>query len=80
MKLIFSGQGRYPEYDEGFDLYRKRAKKENTLDKKQYARVVRRYCEMLSERLCGEGIVDLPNGMGTIAAAIITRKPQYRGE
>lgn len=79
MKLIFSGQGRYPEYDEGFDLYRKRAKKENTLDRKQYARVIRRYCELLSERLCKEGMVDLPNGMGTIAAAIITRKPQYRG-
>lgn len=78
MKLAFSGQGRYPDLTEGYALYRKRSRKENALDEKMYNAVVKRYCKRLAERLVEEGIVELPNGMGTIAAATLTRKPQYR--
>ena len=80
MKLAFSGQGRYPDMTEGYALYRKRSKKDAPLDKKTYTAVVKRYCKRLAERLVEEGIVELPNGMGTIAAATLTRKPQYRGK
>ena len=80
MKLAFSGQGRYPDLTDGYALYRKRARKEKTLDEKTYNAVVKRYCKRLAERLIEEGIVELPNGMGTIAAATMTRKPQYRGK
>lgn len=80
MKLAFSGQGRYADFDGGYALYLKRNKSQKPLDEKEYHRVVRAYCKMMAERLHDEGIVDLPNKNGSIMAVRITRKPQYRGK
>lgn len=78
MKLAFSGEGRYPDFDEGYELYVRRSKKGDTMDRKMYARVVREYCRRLAERLYDEGMVDLPCGIGSISAATFRRKPMYR--
>lgn len=80
MKLAFNGQGRYTDFDEGYRLYVKRSKKGEYVDGKTYNRIIRQYCKLLSDKLFEEGIVDLPEGMGSIAAAILTRKPQFRGK
>lgn len=79
MKLAFSGKGRYTDYSAGFELYNKRAKKE-TIDFETYKKIIKRYCELLSEKLYDCGIIDLPADLGLISAAIITRRPQYRGK
>ena len=79
MKLAFSGQARYPDLDEGYDLYLKRTKSQ-PLEKKEYNRVVKAYCRRLAEYMKEEGMVDLPGKMGMLSSAILTRKPQYRGE
>jgi len=50
------------------------------MDYATYKRVIRNYCSLLADRLEREGMADLPCGMGTIAAAKMMRKPQYRGE
>ena len=80
MKLAFSGQGRYPDFDKGYELYVKRSRTDGYMDRASYARVVRKYCKMLAESLEEEGMVDLPAGLGSICAALFTRKPQYRGD
>jgi len=80
MKLAFHGQGRYPDYDRGYALYRKRNRGRVPLDEKTYNRVIRQFCKGLAGRLESEGCVDLPSDLGTISAAVITRKPQYRGK
>lgn len=80
MKLAFSGQGRFGEFNESYDLYVKRSKNGNAVDFATYKRILKRYCERLAGRLLDEGIVDLPNGLGSVVAAIMTRKPQYRGK
>ena len=80
MKLAFSGQARYPEFDEGYDLYINRSRSENYVDRRTYCRVIREYCRLLADAIFTEGQVDLPCDMGTIAAAKITRNPQYRGK
>lgn len=79
MKLAFSGQGHYSDLDEGYALYLKRTKSE-PLEKKIYNRVVKAYCKKIAQRLREEGMADLPCGLGTLVAAMMTRKPQYRGE
>ena len=79
MKLTFSGQGRYPDFKSGYELYLRRNRNGSPLDEKTYAKVVREFCRGLAERLEREGCVDLPGDLGTISAAIITRKPIYRG-
>ena len=79
MKLAFSGQARYTDFTEGYDLYVKRSRQEKNLDLRTFHRVIRMYCALLAEELCQHGTVDLPCGMGTISAATITRRPQYRG-
>ena len=78
MKLAFSGQGRYPDYHKGYELYLKRAKTDGVIDEKSYNRVIRQYCKMLAEQLYEDGMVDLPGRLGMITTAIFTRKPQYR--
>ena len=80
MKLAFNGQAHYPDYANGYDLYVKRSKKGMSVDYKTYKKIIRRYCEILADRLIEQGIVDLPCGLGSIASAILTRKPQYRGK
>lgn len=80
MKLAFSGHGRYADFSDGYELYESRAKKKDTVvDKTVYARIVKSYCKIVAERLLNDGMVDLPK-LGSIASAIITRKPQYRGD
>lgn len=79
MKLAFSGQGRYADFDEGYALYVKRSKLGNYVDEATYRRIVKAYCKMLSDKLYDEGMIDLPSDLGSVAAATITKKPQYRG-
>jgi hypothetical protein len=80
MKLAFSGKAQYTDFDRGYELYVKRSKKNECFDHKTYNRVIRMFCRGLAERLGRDGIVDLPNNLGSVAAARITRKPQYRGD
>lgn len=80
MKLAFNGEAHYTDFSEGYQLYVKRSKKGKSFDSKAYNRVIRMYCNLLAERLCERGMVDLPAGMGSITAAIITKRPQYRGK
>lgn len=80
MRLAFTNQGRYPEFERGYDLYVKRSKTGNVMDIKSYKRVLRAYCKAMSEMLCKYGIVDLPCEIGSLSAAVLTRKPQYRGK
>ena len=79
MKLAFSGQGRYTDFEDGYTMYVNRSRNGESVDKKTYSRIVRMYCSILADRLLDNGIVDLPNEMGMIVAAILKRKPQYRG-
>ena len=79
MKLAFSGKGRYTDFSEAYELYKKR-NPEKALDEKTYKRVIRKYCGKLAARLKEEGMVDLPKGLGSISTALILRKPQYRGK
>lgn len=80
MKLAFNGQAHYTDFSRGYEIYLRRERKEERQDEATYRRVVKAYCRILAERLVENGIVDLPGDMGSIAAAIITRKPQYRGK
>ena len=78
MKLAFSGEARYTDFSGGYELYLKRCRNVEPIDVVDYKRIVRIYCASLAERLCKDGIADLPNGIGQIAAAVIPRKPKYR--
>lgn len=80
MKLAFSGQARYTDFVPGYELYLKRTKGDTPLERAEYNRIVRRYCSLLADRLIREGMIDLPCDMGSIVAAKILRKPQYRGK
>jgi len=80
MKLAFSGQGRYADFKEGYELYVKRSRLGNLMDEKTYRRVVKAYCRMLADKLYEDGMIDLPGGLGSIATATLTRKAQYRGD
>lgn len=80
MKLAFSGQGRYTEFEDGYQMYVNRSRKGESVDKKTYNRIIRLYCSLLADRLQEYGIIDLPNEIGMIATATIRRKPQYRGK
>ena len=79
MKLAFNGQAHYTDFSKGYELYKKRNKK-TPIDAVTYNRVIRLYCKSLADRLLDDGMVDLPDGIGSISAAIITRKAQYRGK
>lgn len=78
MKLAFSGQARYADFSDGYALYQKRSKTGDVMNEETYHRVVKDYCSSLADRLEKQGMVDLPR-LGTIAAARLTRKAQYRG-
>ena len=80
MRLAFNGSGHYPDLEEGYGLYVRRSKKGESVDRKTYGRIIREYCRHLADMLIEYGIADLPDDMGYIAAAVITRKPQYRGK
>lgn len=80
MRLAFSGRGRYPDFAPGYALYGRRTRRRGALDMATYRRVVRAYCSALAGRLEREGSVELPCGMGTLMAARLTRRPQYRGK
>ena len=76
MKLAFSGQGRYPEFEDGYALYVKRARSENIMSLADYKRTVRAYCRMMAEALYRNGMIDLPS-VGSVCTAIFRRKPRY---
>lgn len=80
MKLAFSGEARYPDFQEAYDLYVGRSRKSECVDGPTYRRIVKEYCRSLAERLENYGMADLPANLGSIAAATITRRPQYRGK
>lgn len=80
MRLAFNGQGRYVDYTKGYELYKRRRRFKDAIGFAEYKKIVRAYCKALAERLFYEGYADFPNGMGAIAAAIIKRRPQYRGK
>ena len=80
MKLAFSGEARYADYNDGYDLYVKRSKKGEYVDLKTYKRIIRQYCAIIADKLLEDGYVELPADLGAIAAVTIERKPQYRGK
>ncbi len=79
MKLAFSGQARYPDMTEGYELYVRRTRVGNPVDLDTYTAVVKDYCSLLAGDLERNGITDLPCGLGSVAAVIMRRRPQYRG-
>ena len=79
MRLAFNGKAHYTDFSDGYQLYVNRSRKEPNVDNKTYNRIIRMYCSLLANRLKETGIADLPNDMGMIVAAIMRRKPQYRG-
>lgn len=80
MKLAFNGQARYTEFDRAYNLYTKRSRKGTNVSSVMFRRVIRKYCSLLADALCKDGFVDLPCDMGSLFAATITRRPQYRGK
>lgn len=80
MKLAFSGKARHTDFTKGYRLYTNRSRKYECVDEKTYNRIIRRYCGFLADRLYENGFVDLPCELGTIAAAKLIRRPQYRGD
>lgn len=80
MKMAFNGQAHYPNLDEGYELYVKRSRNGACMSYADYKRVLKAYCKILAGRLEETGMVDLPCKLGSICAAMITRKPQFRGD
>ncbi len=80
MKLAFNKMAHYPDFEDGYTLYLKRKRTDIYVDKKTYKRIIKRYCRILVKSLIENGIIDLPCSIGSIVAARITRKPQYRGK
>lgn len=80
MKLAFSGQAKYPDMTDGYELYVRRARTNKPVDLKTYTAIVKDYCRMLAEDLKNNGMTDFPCGLGTVAAVTIRRRPQYRGK
>ena len=80
MKLAFSGRARYPDMKDGYALYVRRTRTGNPVDLHTYTVVVKEYCSLLAEELKKNGITDLPCGLGSVAAVIMRRRPQYRGK
>jgi len=78
MKLAFSGEARYPVLKDSFHVYSRRVRGRLPVDYKVYCKVVKLYCASLAERLCNEGMADLPSDLGTLYASTIKRKPRYR--
>lgn len=78
MKLAFSGEARFADFQPAYELYLRRERKGSPVDEPTYRRVLKAYCKRLAERLEEQGMVDLPCGLGTIAAASITKKAMYR--
>ena len=80
MKLAFSGQARYPDMTDGYEVYVRRTRKNEPVNLHTYTAIVKEYCSLLAEDLKKEGAVDLPCGLGTVAAVTIRKSPQYRGD
>ena len=80
MKLAFSGQARYADMTDGYNLYCKRRRQKEPVSLDIYTKVVKDYCRMLAESLEKDGMIDLPSDLGTISAVVIKRKAQYRGK
>lgn len=80
MRLAFDNKGHYPDLSEGYALYIRRCRERKPIGRKDYSRVVKAYCRLLAKRLEAEGAVDMPKELGTLTAARLTRKPQYRGK
>ena len=80
MRLAFSGKARLPEFNDAYELYVSRAKSRDCMDEPMFRRVIKSYCRMLANQLEESGMVDLPMSIGSVCAAEINRKPQYRGK
>ena len=78
MRLAFNGEARFADFGPGYELYLKRERKGQPVDEKTYRRVLKAFCKRLADRLEEHGMVDLPCGLGTIAASTITRKAMDR--
>ena len=80
MRLAFTNNGKYTDFEGGYNLYVKRSRSDAVISEEEYRRIVRKYCSLLSDRLYEEGFVNLPGQLGSIAVSTITRKPLYRGK
>ena len=80
MKLAFSGQARYPDMKDGYELYVRRARKSQPVEMQIYAKVIKDYCKMLAVELEEYGMVDLPSDLGALATIRLQRRPKYRGK
>ena len=80
MRLAFSGQARYPDFTDGYELYVRRARTNEPVGIKTYTRIVKDYCKMLADDIEKDGMVDLPSGLGSISPVRMRRKMQYRGK
>lgn len=77
---LFNGESHYPDMSDGYRLYLERCRNTDErviLTEKQYNNVIRMFCRSLAGDIESNGMVDLPCGMGTIAAVRISRTPKY---
>ena len=58
MRLAFSGQAKYPDMTDGYELYVRRARTNRVVDLKTYTAIVNDYCRMLAEDLENAGMTD----------------------
>ena len=78
--VLFKGESRYPDLTGGYTLYVHRSAttpKERILTEEQYNKVVKAYCKSVAGVLEDEGIIDLPCGVGSVAAVDVTKKPLF---
>ena len=80
MRLAFTNNGKYTDFEEGYNLYVKRSRTDVGISEETYRRIIRKYCSLLADRLYEEGFVNLPGQLGAIAVSTITRRPLYMGK
>lgn len=80
MRLAFDNMAHYTDFSKGYGLYTRRCRNGKPVTETEYKRVIRAYCKTLADSLLETGSANLPCDMGTISAAVLIRKPQYRGD
>lgn len=71
---------KYPDLADGYRLYSNRSMttpRYRLLGEREYSRVVKKYCRQMAVVLEEEGSVNLPCGLGMVAAVNIRKRPVY---
>jgi len=77
MRFAFDNMAHYTDFSKGYGLYLRRCRNGNPVSEAEYRRTVKAYCKWLADSLYDTGMANLPCDLGTISAAILTRRPKY---